>query len=68
MPACNFQPSCSQFGVDALRRYGLLRGGLLTVDRLMRDTRMAMRKHYRQDRQTERFLDPVETYDVAIGR
>jgi uncharacterized protein len=33
---CKYHPSCSQYAVDALRRYGLLRGGVLAVWRLLR--------------------------------
>lgn len=33
---CRFEPSCSQFGHDAISRYGLLKGGWMTVRRLGR--------------------------------
>ena len=33
---CKFHPSCSQYALDALRRYGLLRGTLLALWRLLR--------------------------------
>jgi uncharacterized protein len=33
---CKYHPSCSQYAVDALRRYGLLRGGVLAVWRVLR--------------------------------
>lgn len=33
-PTCRFMPTCSQYAVDALTRYGLLRGGWLAVVRL----------------------------------
>lgn len=35
-PACRFQPTCSHYGHEAIQRYGLLRGGLLTLWRLLR--------------------------------
>ena len=35
-PSCRFQPSCSGYAVTALRRYGALKGGWLTVKRLGR--------------------------------
>ena len=35
-PSCRFYPSCSAYGVEALRVHGLLRGSALTVWRLLR--------------------------------
>ena len=34
--SCRFTPSCSQYGYEALARYGLIRGGWLTLKRLAR--------------------------------
>ena len=34
--SCRFTPTCSQYAVDALTEYGLLRGGWMTVARLAR--------------------------------
>jgi putative membrane protein insertion efficiency factor len=33
---CKFHPSCSQYALDALRKYGLLRGSLKAGRRLLR--------------------------------
>jgi len=33
---CNFIPSCSHFGYEALKTYGFIKGLLLTSDRLQR--------------------------------
>jgi putative membrane protein insertion efficiency factor len=35
-PSCRFTPSCSQYGVEAIQQYGLLRGGSMTVWRILR--------------------------------
>lgn len=33
---CRFQPTCSQYAIDALRKYGAVRGSWKTVRRLLR--------------------------------
>jgi hypothetical protein len=35
-PMCRFYPSCSQYSIDALRKYGAIRGSWLTIRRLGR--------------------------------
>lgn len=35
-PSCRYTPTCSQYAVEALRRYGALRGSWLTLRRLGR--------------------------------
>jgi len=35
-PVCRFFPSCSEYGVTAIERHGLLRGLLLAASRLLR--------------------------------
>ena len=35
-PRCRFYPSCSQYALDAVLRFGVLRGGWLAVRRLAR--------------------------------
>ncbi|MCP9452568.1 MAG: membrane protein insertion efficiency factor YidD [Nitrospira sp.] len=35
-PACRFEPSCSQYALDAIERYGVLRGGGMVVVRLLK--------------------------------
>ena len=34
--ACRFEPSCSNYGLQALDRFGLLKGSWLTLRRLLR--------------------------------
>ena len=33
---CNFEPSCSHYSVKAIRKYGIVKGLMMTTDRLMR--------------------------------
>jgi hypothetical protein len=35
-PVCRFVPTCSQYGLEAVERYGAARGGWLLVKRLAR--------------------------------
>ncbi|HEV2148796.1 MAG TPA: membrane protein insertion efficiency factor YidD [Longimicrobiaceae bacterium] len=35
-PSCRFHPSCSQYGLEAVQRYGAAKGSWLTVRRLLR--------------------------------
>jgi putative membrane protein insertion efficiency factor len=36
LPTCRFSPTCSQYAVEALSDYGLVRGGWLAVVRLLK--------------------------------
>ncbi|NLM73475.1 MAG: membrane protein insertion efficiency factor YidD [Clostridiaceae bacterium] len=33
---CRFYPTCSQYALEAVSRYGALKGGFLTVKRLLK--------------------------------
>ncbi len=35
-PACRYVPTCSEYAMEAVERYGVLRGGLKAVGRLLR--------------------------------
>ncbi len=35
-PACRFVPSCSEYGYEAVARYGILAGGRLAIWRILR--------------------------------
>lgn len=35
-PSCRFTPSCSQYTIEAISRYGLLKGSLMGVWRILR--------------------------------
>jgi uncharacterized protein len=32
-PACRYTPSCSAYGIEALKKYGIIKGTYLTVKR-----------------------------------
>jgi putative membrane protein insertion efficiency factor len=35
-PSCRFEPSCSQYGYEAIEKYGALKGSWLAVKRVSR--------------------------------
>jgi len=35
-PTCKFYPTCSQYALEAIEKYGVLKGGLLAVWRILR--------------------------------
>jgi len=59
--ACAFSPSCSRFSEQAVARYGLLEGVLLSADRLLRDHPLTA-GHYPTDPENGRLLDEPAHY------
>jgi putative membrane protein insertion efficiency factor len=35
-PACRFTPTCSEYGYQAIEKYGLLKGGWMAIKRISR--------------------------------
>jgi putative membrane protein insertion efficiency factor len=35
-PTCRFYPTCSQYGLEAVQRFGALKGGYLTIKRILK--------------------------------
>ena len=33
---CRYSPTCSQYGINALKKYGILKGSILTAKRIAR--------------------------------
>jgi len=60
---CQFYPSCSNYGAQAIQDYGLLRGSFIASDRIVRCNPAALEhhlKHGREFRPTDlRLIDPV---------
>ena len=36
LPACRYVPTCSEYAIEAVERYGAVRGGFMGLRRLMR--------------------------------
>ena len=35
-PTCKYIPTCSEYGIEAIEKYGAFKGGLLTIWRILR--------------------------------
>ncbi|MFT9497757.1 membrane protein insertion efficiency factor YidD [Anaerosolibacter sp.] len=35
-PSCRFYPTCSQYALDALSRYGAIKGTILSIKRILK--------------------------------
>jgi len=58
---CNFIPSCSHFGFQAIQKYGIFQGILMTADRLQRCHLWAFGE-YPVDEKNGKLIDPVENH------
>jgi uncharacterized protein len=61
---CLFTPSCSEFSKQAIKEYGLLKGTLLSIDRVNRCNRIAAQdlRLSSTDAKTNRYPDPVSRH------
>jgi putative membrane protein insertion efficiency factor len=55
-PACRFVPTCSEYAMEAVERYGVLRGGWMAMARLLRCHPFSRGGH-----------DPVVKRDTGLG-
>jgi putative membrane protein insertion efficiency factor len=55
--ACRYVPTCSEYAMEAVERYGALRGGWMAFTRIMRCHPWASSGY-----------DPVERSRVTVGR
>lgn len=56
MNVCTFSPSCSEFGILAVKKHGLVMGGVRTMDRLTRCNGLSPEK-YKVDPKTRTLID-----------
>jgi len=59
-PSCMFEPSCSQFTNQAIKKYGLI-GILMGSDRIQRCNGLGY-KYYENTSTSERIYDPLDKY------
>ncbi|MEO0129950.1 MAG: membrane protein insertion efficiency factor YidD [candidate division WOR-3 bacterium] len=59
---CNFSPSCSHFAADAIEKYGIFLGTLMSADRLMRCNPSAINYYdtFYSGIKDNKVYDPVE--------
>lgn len=62
---CTFTPSCSRFGMSAIKKYGVFYGILMTSDRLQRCYGLN-RKYYPIHPKTGKCYDPIEPHYLKI--
>jgi uncharacterized protein len=53
---CNFTPSCSEYALQSIKKFGLLKGGLNALDRLSRCNGLAP-EQYEVDEQQHLLID-----------
>ena len=56
---CGFHPTCSEFGLEAVKKFGIIRGFMCTCDRLTRCNGFSPGQ-YEADLARRRLKDPVE--------
>ncbi|MDX2190713.1 MAG: membrane protein insertion efficiency factor YidD [Bacteroidota bacterium] len=57
---CGFYPSCSTYGLLAIKKWGLFRGTLATFDRLLRCNNFHYSGQYIFDEKRSKYLDLVD--------
>lgn len=55
---CSFHPSCSLYGIEAIKSKGLIKGGIMTLDRLTRCNGFSPEK-YQIDIKNKVLIDPI---------
>lgn len=36
IPSCRFYPTCSQYALEALQKHGIIKGGFMSIKRMLR--------------------------------
>lgn len=59
---CPFEPTCSQFFIDAIDRTNIFQGTLMFSDRFLRDANFINRGKYYSVTKNHHYFDPVDNY------
>lgn len=65
---CTFTPSCSEFGILAIKQHGMVKGGVMTMDRLTRCNGLSP-TNYEYDTKAKLLKDDPtvdKTYEAVI--
>lgn len=66
LTVCTFTPSCSAFGILAVKQFGVVKGGIMTMDRLSRCNGLTP-ENYEIDKKTMLLIDyPGHMHFVPI--
>jgi uncharacterized protein len=66
LAACTFTPSCSEYGIAVVKKHGVIKGGVMTMDRLTRCNGLSPEK-YEVDKKL--FLlkdDPLKSSNIKL--
>jgi hypothetical protein len=66
-PRCPHAPSCSAYAAQAVRRHGLVAGGVIAAQRLLRGERSSAVRALRRDA-AGRWVDPLEDATFWLER
>jgi uncharacterized protein len=66
LTVCTFTPSCSEFGILSVKKFGVIKGGIMTMDRLTRCNGLSP-QNYEVDKKTLLLKDdPGHIHKVAL--
>jgi len=69
---CQFYPSCSNYGADAISKHGILRGGIIAAERITRCNPFAYNYHLELGKpfneKDGRLIDPIKQQEHILSR
>lgn len=66
LTVCTFSPSCSEYGILAVKGHGVIKGGLMTMDRLTRCNGLSPEKYEVDKSKMLLKDDPNDAYLVPV--